>query len=60
MSPSKGSASEFYPYTISTSGSLDDSLIGNQKKAVRPVINIRKDLSVMGKGTVDEPYELLF
>lgn len=60
MSPSKGSANEFYPYTISTSGSLDDSLIGNQKKAVRPVINIRKDLSVMGKGTIDEPYELLF
>jgi len=60
MSPSKGSANEFYPYTISTSGSLDDSLIGNLKKAVRPVINIRKDLSVMGKGTIDEPYELLF
>ena len=60
MSPSKGNQEEFYPYTISTSGSLDDSSIGNQKKSVRPVINIRKDLSVIGKGTVDEPYELLF
>ena len=60
MSPSKGNQNEFYPYTISTSGSIDDSTIGNQKKAVRPVINIRKDLSVVGSGTIDEPYELLF
>ena len=60
MSPSKGNQNEFYPYTISTSGSLDDSAIGNQKKSVRPVINIRKDLSVDGKGTITEPYELLF
>lgn len=60
MSPSKGNQDEFYPYTISTSGSLDDQTVGNQKKGVRPVINIRKDLSVVGKGTIDEPYELLF
>ena len=60
MSPSRGNEFEFYPYTISTTGSLDDSSVGNQKKSVRPVINIRKDLSVDGKGTINEPYELLF
>ena len=60
ISPSKGNENEFYPYTLSSSGSLDDSSIGNQKKGVRPVINIRKDLSVIGKGTISEPYELLF
>ena len=60
MSPSKGNQNEFYPYTISTSGSLDDSSIGNQKGSIRPVINIRKDLSVIGTGTVNDPYELLF
>ena len=60
LSPSKGNQNEYYPYAISPSGSIDDSLIGNQKRAVRPVINIRKDLSVIGKGTIDEPYELLF
>lgn len=60
MSPSKGNENELYPYIISTSGSIDDSIIGNQKISVRPVINIRKDLSVIGKGTIDEPYELLF
>ena len=60
MSPSKGNQNEFYPYTISTSGSLDDQSVGSQKKSVRPVINIRKDLSVDGKGTITEPYELLF
>lgn len=60
MTPSKGNQEEFYPYALSTSGSLDDSQIGNQKKAVRPVINIRKDISVIGKGTINEPYELLF
>lgn len=60
MTPSKGNEKEFHPYTISTSGSLEDSSVGNQKKSVRPVINIKKDLSVVGKGTIDEPYELLF
>lgn len=60
ISPSKGNQDEYYPYTLTTSGSLDDESIGNQKRGVRPVINIRKDLSVIGKGTISEPYELLF
>ena len=60
MTPSKGNASEFYPYTISISGSIDDTSIGNSKRSVRPVINIRKDIAVTGKGTISEPYELLF
>lgn len=60
MSPSRGNQYEFYPYAISTTGSLDDQSIGNQKRSIRPVINIRKDISVVGKGTIEEPYELLF
>lgn len=60
MTPAKGNKDEFYPYVLSISGSLDDTSVGSSKRSVRPVINIRKDISVTGKGTIDEPYELLF
>lgn len=60
ITPAKGNKNEFYPYVLSTSGSLDDSLVGTSKGGIRPVINIRKDLSVTGKGTYEEPYEILF
>ena len=59
MTPSKGNNNEFYPFTISTNGSLEDSNAGNIKRSVRPVINIVKDVSVTGKGTISEPYEIL-
>ena len=60
LTPSKGNVSEYYPYTLSVNGSLEDGNIGNVKRSVRPVINIIKNISVTGKGTIDEPYELLF
>ena len=59
MTPSKGNNNEYYPFTVSTNGSLEDSNIGNLKRSVRPVINIVKDVSVTGKGTSSEPYEIL-
>ena len=59
ITPSKGSSSEFYPFTLSINGSLEENNIGNTKRSVRPVINIVKSVSVTGKGTKDEPYEIL-
>ena len=59
ITPSKGSSSEFYPFTLSINGSLEENNIGNAKRSVRPVINIVKSVSVTGKGTKDEPYEIL-
>ena len=38
---------------------LEENNIGNVKRSVRPVINIVKSVSVTGKGTKDEPYEIL-
>lgn len=60
ITPSKGNKVEFYPYALSMNGSLDDSQVGNQAKNVRPVININKDVEVIGKGTYEEPYEILY
>lgn len=60
LTPAKGNSYEFYPYTLSMNGALEDSNVGSSQKAIRPVINIVKNISVTGKGTIDEPYELLF
>ena len=60
LTPAKGNADSFYPYTLATSGSIDDNVMGNQQKAVRPVLNIVKDVSVDGTGSIDDPYEILY
>lgn len=59
ITPSKGSNREFYPFTVSVNGALEENNIGSVKRGVRPVINIVKDVPVTGKGTKDEPYEIL-
>lgn len=59
ITPSKGSSAEFYPFTLSVNGALEENNIGSVKRGVRPVINIVKDVPVTGKGTKDEPYEIL-
>lgn len=59
ITPSKGSNREFYPFTLSVNGALEENNIGSVKRGVRPVINIVKDVPVTGKGTKDEPYEIL-
>ena len=60
LTPSKGNMYEYYPYTLSPNGSLEDGNVGSIKRSVRPVINIIKNVSVTGKGTQDDPYEILF
>jgi len=60
ISPSKGNKQEFYPYALSANGSIEDNLVGSQSREVRPVIDIVKNVSVDGKGTKDEPYEILY
>lgn len=60
ITPSKGNKNEFYPYALSTNGSVEDTLVGSQSRQVRPVIDIVKNISVDGKGTKDEPYEILY
>ena len=58
LTPSKGSSSEYYPYVLGTNGQIESSVVGNQTRAVRPVININKKVSVTGKGTYDNPYQI--
>ena len=58
ITPAKGNQSEYYPYVLGTSGQIESSAIGNQTRAVRPVININKKVTVTGKGTYDEPYQI--
>ncbi|MBO4600628.1 MAG: hypothetical protein J5634_00075 [Bacilli bacterium] len=59
ITPASGNASEFYPYALSNNGSIDDSIVGNQQKNIRPVINISKNVVVSGDGTIDNPYEIV-
>lgn len=60
LTPSKGSALEYYPYVLSSNGSIEDNNIGTYYKSIRPVINIIKRVNVSGTGTIDDPYEVIY
>lgn len=58
ITPARGNQNEYYPYVIGTTGQIESTSIGNQTRALRPVININKKVSVTGKGTYDNPYQI--
>lgn len=58
ITPAKGNASEYYPYVLGITGQIESTSLGNQTRAVRPVININKKVTVTGKGTYDNPYQI--
>lgn len=58
LTPAKGNSNEYYPYVLGVTGQLESTSIGNQARAVRPVINISKKVTVTGKGTYDNPYQI--
>ena len=49
----------YYPFLVSSDGSIETNVAGNLLRSVRPVINIIKNAKVIGKGTIDEPYEII-
>lgn len=56
ITPAKGNATYYNPYVLSNDGSIVDSIDGKQTLGVRPVINISKNVTVTGNGTIDNPY----
>lgn len=56
MSGADFSDDYYYPFTISSSGEISYSVKGTEYIALRPVINILKDVLVTGTGTIDDPY----
>lgn len=58
MTPATGSSTSLNPFIINTNGALDNNVVGNYNRGVRPVINIIKEVEVSGSGRVDSPYEI--
>lgn len=59
MTPATGTDTSLYPFIITTGGALENNVLGSYNRAVRPVINIIKEVEVTGNGTIDNPYELV-
>lgn len=58
MTPATGNSTSMNPFIITTEGALEANVVGNYNRGVRPVISLVKDISVTGKGTVEEPYTI--
>ena len=54
----KNSVEGLYYYEISASGQILSNSTGDVSKNIRPVINLNKDVEVIGEGTKENPYKL--
>lgn len=59
MSGAKGNQDYLNMFMINANGSINMDTNGNLYRGVRPVINLIKNIEMKGKGTVDEPYEVI-
>lgn len=58
MTPATGNTTSMNPFIITNDGALEANVIGNYNRGLRPVISLIKDISVVGKGTIDDPYTI--
>lgn len=54
----RSTSTDFYPFAVSKSGKLVHNVSGVNTRGLRPVINIKKKVTVMGEGTIANPYVL--
>ena len=59
MTSAKTQNSNYYPFIVTTDGTLSDDVDGTLLRGVRPVINIIKTAKVTGTGTLDDPYQII-
>ncbi|HIS86746.1 MAG TPA: hypothetical protein IAB49_01240 [Candidatus Caccenecus avistercoris] len=59
MSPSFFEGISAYVFNIDSSGSLVDNYYVNRTHRVRPVINLRADVSLTGSGTTSDPFKVV-
>ena len=57
-SPVRDGYEGVYFYELLANGTIGTTSTGESTKALRPVINIKKDVEVVGKGTKEEPYTI--
>lgn len=56
MTPSTGTSTSMNPFIVKANGSINNQVIGNLNRGVRPVISLIKDIEVEGSGTKSDPY----
>lgn len=59
MSSAKYTNNVYYPFIVTTNGTIDYTTSGELLRGIRPVINIIKTARVTGDGTEDNPYQIL-
>ena len=58
MTSAKGDDKSMNMFMIDSSGNILMNVTGNLYRNVRPVINLIKNVEMIGKGTIDDPYTL--
>ena len=58
MSPAKDGVEGTYYYEVSSNGTILTNSTGDVEKKLRPVINLNKNIEMIGTGTVEDPYVL--
>ena len=58
LSPARDSIEGVYYYEISSDGKINSTSTGESSKSIRPVINLEKDIQMIGDGTKENPYTL--
>lgn len=54
----KGKKNTVNVYVIGEEGNIKDDVAGNLYRGIRPVVNISKNATVTGEGTIQNPYEI--
>ena len=53
---SKSDEDAIYPFIVDTSGKLVDNINGSLYRTIRPVISLKREVMVVGSGTIQDPY----
>ena len=53
---SKSDGDAIYPFIVDTSGKLVDNVNGSLYRTIRPVISLKREVMVVGSGTIQDPY----
>ena len=58
MSSAKEGVEGIYYYEITKDGGVLSDSTGEKAKYLRPVINLNKDVKMVGTGSIDDPYKI--
>ena len=59
LSAVSGNDNSINMFMINTNGSINTNVVGNLNRSIRPVINLEKNIKMIGDGTAENPYILL-